>query len=79
MITNKIIIQKQCISIYISAAQLAKVKGAKVIAFTGKPGSKLEEISDLCLRANTNISSKAQEIHQLAYHIICELVENEFS
>jgi len=63
----------------ISAAQLAKVKGAKVIAFTGKPGSKLEEISDLCLRANTNISSKAQEIHQLAYHIICELVENEFS
>ncbi len=63
----------------ISAAKLAKEKGAKVIAFTGKPGSKLEEISDLCLSVNTDASSNAQEIHQLAYHIICELIENEFS
>ena len=62
----------------ISAAKLAKEKGAKVIAFTGRSGSKLEEISDLCLSVNTDASSTAQEIHQLAYHIICELVENEF-
>jgi D-sedoheptulose 7-phosphate isomerase len=62
----------------ISAAESARKKGVKVIAFTGKTDCKLEEISDLCLSANTDSSSGAQEIHQLAYHIICELVEDEF-
>ncbi len=62
----------------ISAAKIARKRGATVIAFTGKPGSKLEKISDLCLSVDTELSSAAQEIHQIAYHIICELVENEF-
>lgn len=63
----------------ISAAESASKKGAKVIAFTGKTDCKLEKISDLCLSAGTDSSSGAQEIHQLAYHIICEIIEDEFS
>lgn len=62
----------------ISASRRAKEKGAKVIAFTGKPESKLEKIADLCLCADTAQTSTAQEVHQLAYHIICNLVEQEF-
>jgi len=62
----------------ISAAELARKKGVKVIAFTGKNNCKLEGVSDLCLSADTDSSSGAQEIHQLAYHIICEIVEEEF-
>jgi len=62
----------------ISAAKLDKKGGVKIIAFTGECSRELEEISDLCLSAGTNSSSGAQEIHQLAYHIICALVENEF-
>lgn len=60
----------------ISAVKLAKDKGAKVLAFTGRPDSKLEKIADLCLIVDAPTSASAQEIHQLAYHIICDIVES---
>ena len=59
----------------LAAAKLAKEKGALVLAFTGKPNTKLQEISDLCLHVNAPNTAAAQEIHQLAYHSICHLVE----
>ena len=59
----------------VKAVKLAKTHGAKVIAFTGKAKSPLEEIADQCLCAATPQTSTAQEVHQLAYHIICDLVE----
>ena len=62
----------------IAAAELAKQKGACVLAFTGKPGSKLEQIADICLCANDKSTARSQEIHHLAYHIICDLVEQSF-
>ena len=62
----------------VAAGQLAKKKGAKILAFTGKGNSKLEKIADVCLCANEEITAHIQEIHQLAYHIICDLVEQEF-
>jgi D-sedoheptulose 7-phosphate isomerase len=62
----------------LTAARRAKEKGAKVIAFTGRPGSELETISDITLCINSSTTSSVQEIHQLAYHIICELVEVNF-
>lgn len=61
----------------VAAAKLAKQKGAKVIAFTGKANSVLGDISDACLALETNNSYSAQQIHQLAYHIICKIVEEE--
>jgi len=63
----------------VSAVKVARVRGVKVIAFTGKPDSEIEKISDLCLSVNSDTTSTIQEIHQMAYHIICGLVENEFS
>ncbi len=63
----------------ISAAQSAKKKGAYVIAFTGRINSKLEQISDICLCAENESTARSQEIHQLAYHIICDLVECNFA
>ena len=62
----------------VKAASLANSKGAKVIGFTGRPKSTLEDISDLCLCAATPQTSTAQEIHMLAYHIICDLVEQDY-
>ena len=59
----------------LAAAVTAAEKGAKVIAFTGRPGSELENISDITLCIDSSITSSVQEIHQLAYHIICDLVE----
>jgi len=59
----------------IAAAQSAKRKGAKVLAFTGRKNSQLENIADVCFCTKANSSFRCQEIHQLAYHIICDLVE----
>jgi D-sedoheptulose 7-phosphate isomerase len=61
----------------VAAAQLAKTKGAKILAFTGKVNSRLENIADVCLCVPSPTTSGAQEIHQLAYHIICDLVEQK--
>ncbi len=63
----------------IAAAELAKKKGACVLAFTGKSNSKLERIADICVCANEKSTARSQEIHQLAYHIICGLVERCFT
>jgi D-sedoheptulose 7-phosphate isomerase len=63
----------------VAAAELAKEKGAMVLSFTGKKKSKLEEISDVCLCTTSNSTARSQELHQLAYHIICCLVEQNFS
>jgi len=63
----------------IAAARLAKKKGACVLAFTGRAGSKLEHIADVCFCANDISTARSQEMHQLAYHIICDLVEQSFA
>jgi D-sedoheptulose 7-phosphate isomerase len=62
----------------IKAAELAKEKGACVLAFTGKANSKLQQIADICFCADNKSTARSQEIHQLAYHIICKLVEQSF-
>jgi D-sedoheptulose 7-phosphate isomerase len=62
----------------VKAAAAAKKRGAKVIAFTGKPNSKLEKIADVCLCSENEKSFAVQGMHQLAYHIICGLVEAHF-
>jgi D-sedoheptulose 7-phosphate isomerase len=62
----------------VAAAESAKKKGAYVIAFTGRINSRLEQIADICLCAEDESTARSQEIHQLAYHIICDLVECSF-
>jgi len=62
----------------LQAAQAARRQGARVIAFTGRAKSPLEASADLCLCAEASLTARSQEIHQLAYHIICELVEQSF-
>jgi len=63
----------------VKAAELAKKHGAKVIAFTGKKNSRLEKIADVCLCSENEKTFAVQEMHQLAYHIICGLVEQHFA
>jgi D-sedoheptulose 7-phosphate isomerase len=63
----------------VAAAELAKEKGACVLAFTGRSNSKLQHIADICFCADDNSTARSQEIHQLAYHIICDLVEQSFT
>jgi D-sedoheptulose 7-phosphate isomerase len=61
------------------AAEAARRQGARVIAFTGRVNSPLEAAADLCFCAEAALTARSQEIHQLAYHIICDLVEQSLS
>jgi D-sedoheptulose 7-phosphate isomerase len=63
----------------IKAVRLAKDRGASVLAFTGRSRSTLERLSDVCLCADYPSSARSQEIHQLAYHILCGIVERELA
>jgi len=62
----------------LAAVRIAKRKGARVLAFTGRKNSQLERLADICLCADNKSTARSQEIHQLAYHIICKLVEQSF-
>lgn len=63
----------------VAAAELARRRGAAVIGFTGESGGRLVELCDLCLRAAHSASDRVQEVHELAYHLVCERVEEAFS
>lgn len=58
----------------LAAAQQARQQGAAVLAFTGKPHSPLEVMAKVCLCLE-GPTATVQEVHQVAYHIICDLVE----
>ncbi len=63
----------------VRAAEIGRKKGMEIIAFTGKKNSELEKISHVCLCAEAKETYASQEIHQIAYHIICDLVEKHFT
>jgi D-sedoheptulose 7-phosphate isomerase len=63
----------------LAGAKAAKQKGALVLAFTGRKNSSLEHLADICLCADNKSTARSQEIHQLAYHVICKLVEQSFA
>ncbi len=59
----------------VAAAEAAQKKSAAIIAFTGKRNTTLESLADICLAVDAPTTAAGQEIHQLAYHIICDLVD----
>ncbi len=61
------------------AVEKAKVMGIKTIGFTGQKGGKLEEVADLCFKAQTTITSHIQEMHITALHAVSEIVEDIFA
>ncbi len=63
----------------LAAVKVASRKGALVIAFTGRKNSRVERLADICFCADSESAARSQEIHQLAYHIICKLVEQNFA
>jgi D-sedoheptulose 7-phosphate isomerase len=62
----------------LEAVKTAKAKGASILGFTGKKNSPLEKMSDQCICVDGPTAS-VQEIHQIAYHILCDCVEAYFA
>lgn len=60
----------------IAAARSAKQRDATIIGFTSRRGDALAAFCDHCLRVDHDSSDRVQEIHQLAYHLICERIES---
>jgi D-sedoheptulose 7-phosphate isomerase len=59
----------------IRALEAAKKIGATIIGFTGRSGGLFPEICDLCFRVDHDHSDRVQEVHALAYHLICDRIE----
>ena len=62
----------------IEAFKVAKEKGIKTVAFVGKNGGEIKKISDIVLDVPSDITNNIQELHIIAGHIICEIVEEYF-
>lgn len=61
----------------IKAVERAKQLGLKTIGFLGKKGGKLKGLVDISLLIPAEDTPRIQEMHILAGHIICEIVEEE--
>ncbi|MFZ6049168.1 D-sedoheptulose 7-phosphate isomerase [Pseudomonas sp. CR3202] len=64
----------------IKAAEAARALGVKVVALTGKPGSALEALADVCICApGGDFADRVQELHIKVLHILIELVERKLA
>ena len=59
----------------VAAAQAARARGARIVGFTGGGGHVLAEYCAQCLMVDHTDSDRVQEVHELAYHLVCERVE----
>ena len=60
----------------IRAAQAAKARGVPVVAFLGKGGGQLKELSDVVLIVPSDDTARIQELHLAVEHLICDIVED---
>lgn len=57
------------------AMEAAREKGMIVVAFTGLTGGKMPPLSDIVVHAPSNSTPFIQQVHIMAAHIVCGLVE----
>ena len=57
------------------ALRAARRSGLAAIGFTGRAGGAMPALCDLCLRAPSDVTPVIQQVHIMAGHIVCGLVE----
>ena len=60
----------------IEAVKTAKIKGMKIIAFTGETGGALNELCE-CIKVPSSNVARIQECHILIGHLCCQIVEKK--
>ena len=60
------------------AVKVAKIKGLKTIALTGRTGGKVKNLADISICAPADSAHTIQELHLPIYHMLCLAAENEF-
>lgn len=63
----------------INGLKIAQSLHCKTIGLTGRDGDKMQEICDINLAVPSNDTPRIQEMHILLGHIICHLIDSEFS
>lgn len=61
------------------AIEAARKKGLVGVGLTGAGSCKLSSACDYCIQIPSTSTARIQEAHILTGHILCEIVENEFS
>jgi len=61
----------------VKAMEVAKKAGARTVAFCGRRGKTLAQMSDVALCVESDDTARIQEIHEMYYHLVCYLVEKE--
>jgi len=59
----------------VRALVAARALGLKAIAFTGEGGGRCAPLVDVCIAVPSRHTPRVQELHILAAHTLCELVE----
>ena len=60
------------------AVKVAKIKGLKTIALTGRTGGKVKDLADISICVPADTAHTIQELHLPVYHMLCLAAENEF-
>lgn len=63
----------------IKALAIARGMGLLTIGLTGQKGGMMEAECDLCLKVPSVSTPRIQEMHILAGHIVCHIIENAFA
>lgn len=58
------------------AVKASKEKGIRTIGMLGKNGGSLAGQCDRVLLVSCNTTARVQEVQELSYHIICEIIDN---
>lgn len=57
------------------AIEVAAAKGIKTVAFLGRDGGACKGLADFELLVPSPTTARIQEVHQLLYHTICEVLD----
>ena len=63
----------------LEGVKAARARGLTVIGLTGRNGGKLAEYCSLMLQVPSTRTARIQEVHTLISHVLCEVVEQEFT
>jgi len=62
----------------IYAIECAKKRDMKIIILSGNDGGNIRNLGDVTLIVSSNDTAHIQEAHMVMYHIICQLIDEEF-
>lgn len=63
----------------LAAVRLARRRGLKTVALTGRGGGSLAGLADLAIVVPSDSTQRIQEAHITTGHILCELIEQRFA